>query len=108
MSENIILRVDDLPVQQNRVYSTAQETVDCPKGNVLLVQNQETGIVHNSAFRPELVIYDHWSSSAGAGERTASLQSRRFDLCHELELSRRNTSTGGLQVRYHTVDQKTA
>ena len=58
MSDNILLRVDDLPVQQNRVYSTAQEAVDCPKGNVLLVQDEETGIVYNLAFRPELVIYD--------------------------------------------------
>ena len=58
MSDNILLRVDDLPVQQNRVYNTAQEAVDCPKGDVLLAQDQETGIVHNSTFRPELVIYD--------------------------------------------------
>ncbi len=58
MSDNILLQVDDLPVQQNRVYSTAQEALDCPKGNVLLVQDKGTGIVHNSAFSPELVIYD--------------------------------------------------
>jgi SAM-dependent methyltransferase len=58
MTDNIIYRMDGLPVQQNRYYATATEAVACPVGNLMLLQDPLTGIVHNAAFRPELMIYD--------------------------------------------------
>ena len=30
----------------------------CPKGDIEIVQNLETGLVYNRAFKPELMIYD--------------------------------------------------
>jgi SAM-dependent methyltransferase len=40
------------------MYSGFQEAVDCPRGDVILRQDKKTGLVFNSAFRPELVVYD--------------------------------------------------
>ena len=46
------------PVFQNRMYSSAQEAKDCPKGDIRLVEDGATGLVYNAAFRPELMNYD--------------------------------------------------
>jgi cephalosporin hydroxylase/SAM-dependent methyltransferase len=48
----------DFPVFQNRMYESAQEAIDCPKGDIRLVEDTETGLVYNAAFRPELMSYD--------------------------------------------------
>lgn len=50
--------IDQLPVFQNRMYDTADAARNCPRGNMRLVQNIETGLIYNAAFRPELMIYD--------------------------------------------------
>ena len=47
-----------LPVFQNKVYSSEEEAKLCPTGDVSLVQNLQTGLIFNQAFRPELVVYD--------------------------------------------------
>jgi hypothetical protein len=47
-----------LPVFQNKVYATAEEAKSCPTGDVNLVQDLQTGLIFNQAFRPELVVYD--------------------------------------------------
>lgn len=49
---------DALPVFQNRMYDSAAEGRDCPKGDMRLVEDMETGLVRNAAFRPELLDYD--------------------------------------------------
>lgn len=46
------------PVFQNRMYDSAQQGRDCPKGDIRLVEDGDTGLVYNAAFRPELMIYD--------------------------------------------------
>ncbi|MCI5192037.1 MAG: methyltransferase domain-containing protein [Candidatus Electrothrix sp. AU1_5] len=53
-----LYRVEQLPVLQNRMYATEQEAVECPKGDVVLVQDNATGLIYNQSFRPELVQYD--------------------------------------------------
>ncbi|WP_278348187.1 class I SAM-dependent methyltransferase [Stutzerimonas kunmingensis] len=53
-----ILKIEKLPVQQNKVYRSQKEAINCPKGEVVLVQDQDTGVVYNSEFVPELMIYD--------------------------------------------------
>lgn len=58
MTDNIIYRMDSLPVQQNRFFATAKDAIACPVGNLMLVQDPLTGIVYNAAFRPEMMIYD--------------------------------------------------
>jgi hypothetical protein len=47
-----------LPVTQNRVYDTIEQALACPTGDVELVQNLQTGLIFNKAFRPDLVVYD--------------------------------------------------
>lgn len=46
------------PVFQNRMYDSAQQGRDCPKGDIRLVEDGNTGLVYNAAFRPELMNYD--------------------------------------------------
>ena len=46
------------PVLQNRVYPSAQEARSCPKGDIVIVQDLDTGLIYNAAFRPELMVYD--------------------------------------------------
>jgi len=46
------------PVFQNRMYNSAQEAKDCPKGDIRLVEDGSTGLVYNAAFQPELMSYD--------------------------------------------------
>lgn len=46
------------PVLQNRTYETPEEAKNCATGDIVLVQDEETGIVHNAAFDPSLVEYD--------------------------------------------------
>jgi SAM-dependent methyltransferase len=53
-----IYRVDDLPVFQNRMFPTAEAAKNCATGNVLLVQDPDTGLIFNKAFQPELLEYD--------------------------------------------------
>jgi len=58
MSGEILFSINDLPVQQNRMYSSFPAAVNCPRGDVILRQDKKTGLVFNSAFKPELMIYD--------------------------------------------------
>jgi len=53
-----IYRAWQLPVFQNRMFHSEQEARNCIKGDVALVQNLETGLIFNQAFRPELMQYD--------------------------------------------------
>lgn len=54
-----IYRADQLPVFQNRMFDSAQAGRDCSKGQVVLVQSMQTGLVFNQAFQSELMRYDH-------------------------------------------------
>lgn len=58
MTPNVIYALKDLPVQQNRIYSSIQEAAACPRGSLALTQDPLTGIVHNAFFNPELIVYD--------------------------------------------------
>lgn len=54
------------PIFQNRMYDTAQEGKNCPKGDIRLVEDGTTGLVYNAAFRPELMNYDgHYQNEQG-------------------------------------------
>lgn len=48
----------EYPIFQNRMYDTAQEARDCPKGDIRLVEDTSSGLVYNAAFRPEVMDYD--------------------------------------------------
>jgi hypothetical protein len=53
-----LYRIEQLPVFQNRMYESAAEAQNCPRGDVRLVQNTATGLIYNADFRPELLHYD--------------------------------------------------
>jgi hypothetical protein len=53
-----LYRIEQLPVFQNRMYESAAEAQNCPRGDVRLVQNTATGLIYNADFRPELLDYD--------------------------------------------------
>jgi len=72
-SERELYRAEQLPIFQNRMYDSAQEARDCPRGDVRLVQNLDSGLIYNAAFRPELMVYDaHYQN-----EQALSPQFRR-------------------------------
>lgn len=54
----VLYRQDDYPIFQNRMYDTAEEAINCPKGDIKLVEDSQTGLVFNAAFRAELMVYD--------------------------------------------------
>lgn len=55
-----------LPIFQNRMYDSETEARACPTGDIRLVEDQQTGLVHNAAFRPELMVYDaHYQNEQG-------------------------------------------
>ena len=53
-----IYRVEQLPVFQNRMFRTREDAIACPKGDVVLVQDSQTGLISNRAFDPSLMVYD--------------------------------------------------
>jgi SAM-dependent methyltransferase len=53
-----LYRQTNFPILQNRVYDTSEEAKKCPIGDIEIVEDLETGLVHNSAFQPELMVYD--------------------------------------------------
>jgi SAM-dependent methyltransferase len=58
VSTRELFRAEGLPVLQNRVYASAEEAVSSPTGDVVLVQDLQTGLVFNSAFDADLLVYD--------------------------------------------------
>ena len=57
-SLRLLYQQTQYPIFQNRMYDTEEEAKACPKGEVQLVEDQNTGLVYNVAFRPELMVYD--------------------------------------------------
>jgi hypothetical protein len=54
----LLYQQDDFPIFQNRMYDSAEDATQCPKGDIRLVEDLDTGLVYNAAFRPELMVYD--------------------------------------------------
>jgi SAM-dependent methyltransferase len=53
-----LLRLADLPVNQNKLFARREEALACARGDVVLAQDAATGVVCNQAFDPALVEYD--------------------------------------------------
>jgi len=53
-----LYRATELPIFQNRMYPTEAAAKACETGDVVLVQNPDTGLVYNAAFEPERLVYD--------------------------------------------------
>lgn len=53
-----LYRADQLPVFQNKIFATQEDAIACPKGDVVLVQDLNTGLIFNNSFLPHLMTYD--------------------------------------------------
>jgi SAM-dependent methyltransferase len=58
-ARRLLYQQHQLPIFQNRMYGTEAEAKACPKGELVLVEDQQTGLIYNQAFRPEVMIYDN-------------------------------------------------
>lgn len=54
----ILYEESSFPILQNRVYATYEEAVNCPRGDIRIVEDAQTGLIYNEAFLPELMHYD--------------------------------------------------
>lgn len=48
----------DFPIFQNRMYDTEKEALSCPRGDIELVEDLDSGLVYNAAFDASLMDYD--------------------------------------------------
>jgi SAM-dependent methyltransferase len=53
-----LLRIAGLPVLQNRVFDSASSGMASPQGNMVLVQDEVSGLIFNREFDPDLLSYD--------------------------------------------------
>lgn len=53
-----LYRAQDLPVFQNRMFDSEAAARSCTRGDVVLVQDLQTGLIFNGAFQAELMRYD--------------------------------------------------
>ena len=54
----VLYEQEDFPVLQNRVYETAQDAINCLKGDIKIIEDSRTGLIYNAAFNSDLMIYD--------------------------------------------------
>ncbi len=53
-----LYRADGLPVFQNRMHDSRDDARACPRGDVRLVEDLETGLIYNADFDPAVMVYD--------------------------------------------------
>ena len=58
MKRRELFRVEGVPVFQNKMFTTEEAALSCPKGDVVLMEDQETGLVFNEAFDLGELSYD--------------------------------------------------
>jgi SAM-dependent methyltransferase len=58
MSQNELFKVEGLPVFQNKMFADHAAALACPRGNIVLVQDMDSGLIFNNAFDASLLEYD--------------------------------------------------
>ncbi len=58
MSYRELFKVEGLPVFQNKMFADRAAALACPKGDMTLVQDMDTGLIFNSTFNACLLGYD--------------------------------------------------
>lgn len=53
-----LFRAEGLPVFQNKMFADHAAALGCPRGDVKLVQDMDTGLIFNAAFDASLLEYD--------------------------------------------------
>jgi len=64
---HVIYHQKNFPLLQNRLYDSPSEALQCPKGDIELVEDPNTGLIYNQVFRPELMAYDENYQNEQAG-----------------------------------------
>ena len=54
----VLYKESDFPILQNRVYGTYEEAIHCPRGDIKIIEDEQSGLIYNTAFRPEFMRYD--------------------------------------------------
>jgi len=54
----VLYKESDFPILQNRVYGTYEEAIHCPRGDIQIIEDDQSGLIYKAAFRPELMRYD--------------------------------------------------
>lgn len=54
----LIYKVENIPLFQNKVYDTSERAINVERGNVELVQDRNSSLIHNIQFNQELMNYD--------------------------------------------------
>jgi hypothetical protein len=54
----VLYKESGYPILQNRVYGTYEEAIHCPCGDIHIIEDDQSGLIYNAAFRPELMRYD--------------------------------------------------
>jgi hypothetical protein len=54
----VLYKESNFPILQNRVYGTYEEAIHCPQGDIQIIEDDQSGLIYNAAFRPELMLYD--------------------------------------------------
>jgi hypothetical protein len=80
MSEySILYRADQFPVFQNRMFASAEDAIQCQRGDIVLAQDCSSGLISNIAFQPELLVYDEsYQNEQGVSD---CFQSHLNDIC---------------------------
>ncbi|MBJ7399353.1 class I SAM-dependent methyltransferase [Mycolicibacterium sp.] len=86
--ESLLYTQSDFPIFQNRMYDSLDEARRCTRGDIRLMQDGTTGLVHNAAFNAELMIYDatyqneqaHSSSFKSHLEEVATIVERNLGI----------------------------
>jgi SAM-dependent methyltransferase len=89
-----IYRAEQFPVFQNRMFHSEEEAKSCVKGDILLVQSLETGLIFNQAFKPGLMQYDadYQNEQAVSSvfrqhlENVSGIIQKHFDGCSLIEV----------------------
>src|SRR5450830_337743 len=59
LQENrVLVEFDHIPIFQNTLHSSREEALQCPTGNLRLVESSNTGLVYNELFDPSLMTYE--------------------------------------------------
>src|ERR1019366_3180466 len=58
VSKHELFRVEAIPVYQNKMFDTCETAANCPVGDVVLVQDTDTGLVFNDAYDQDKLSYD--------------------------------------------------
>ena len=53
-----LYKIEGLPIFQNRMHKSRKEARACPRGNIRLVENRDTGLIYNADFDPAVMVYD--------------------------------------------------